>query len=118
MRKTVCFALVVALPLLSACDRFADMLDMPNPEKDTANAQAIGGACRQTGRSIEDCYALHPEVDKADIFSGWKTMSEYMNEHNLKEVPSVLSRVQKPAPQPSNEPPQSAEVPAPQVAAH
>lgn len=120
MRKTVCYALVAALPFLSACDRFADMLEMPNPVKDAANAEAIGGACRQTGRSIEDCYALNPEAQKAAVFSGWKSMNGYMMEHSLKEVPSVVLHGQAPALQPSDGSPQSTteHAPQPQVAAH
>jgi len=94
MRKTVCFTLTAMLPFLSACDRVADMLEMPNPTRETANAEAIGGACRQTGRSIEDCYALNPESPKASVFAGWKSMNEYMAEHSLKEVPSVVPSAQ------------------------
>jgi len=118
MRKTVCFIFVAVLPLLSACDRLADMLEIPDPGKEAANAKAIGSACRQTGRSIEDCYALHPESQKADILSGWKLMNEYMAEHSLKEVPSVVSHGQAPAPHLSLEPVQPAvtHVPQPQVA--
>ncbi|MCL2160919.1 MAG: hypothetical protein FWH56_03405 [Betaproteobacteria bacterium] len=90
MRKSICFVLVAVLPLLSACDRFADMLEMPNPARETADAEAIGSGCRQTGRSIEDCYALNPSARKSEIFSGWRSMNEYMMERNLKEVPSVV----------------------------
>ncbi|MCL2645190.1 MAG: hypothetical protein FWD51_07005 [Betaproteobacteria bacterium] len=115
MRKTVCFAFAAVLLLLSACDRFADMLEMPNPTRETANAEAIGGACRQTGRSIEDCYALNPDAQKSDIFTGWKSMNEYMAEKNLKEVPSVVPREQ--ALSPSNGLSQSAEAPAIQATA-
>ena len=82
--------------LMSGCDRLADALEIPNPAKEIANAEAIGGACRQTGRSIEDCYTLNPDAQKAAIFSGWKSMNGYMMEHNLKEVPSVVLSVQTP----------------------
>ena len=107
MRKTVCFALAAVLLPATGCDRLADMLELPNPGRDNANAEAIGSGCRQTGRSIEDCYALNPDVQKAAIFAGWKSMNGYMMENNLKEVPSVVSRAGTPV-----EPPQ------PQVAAH
>ncbi|MCL2644432.1 MAG: hypothetical protein FWD51_03125, partial [Betaproteobacteria bacterium] len=88
---------------------------MPNPTRETANAEAIGGACRQTGRSIEDCYALNPDAQKSDIFTGWKSMNEYMVENNLKEVPSVVPREQ--ALSPSSGLSQSAEAPAIQATA-
>jgi len=107
MRKTVFFVLV--LLLVTACDRLADMLELPNPGREVANAEAIGSACRQTGRSIEDCYALNPDVQKAAIFAGWKSMNGYMMEHNLKEVPSVVSRTETQA---------GVDTPQPQVAAH
>jgi len=104
MCKAVCLVLTAVLPLLSACDRLADILEMPNPAREAADAEAIGSACRQTGRSIEDCYTLNPGSRKADIFSGWKSMNDYMLERNLKEVPSVVSRTEASVPQPSNEP--------------
>lgn len=117
MRKTVCIILAAALPLLSACDRLADMLELPDPTQEAADAEAIGSACRQTGRSIEDCYALNPDAQKAAVFLGWKSMNDYMMEHNLKEVPSVVARN---APSLPAQPPQLLVPPAPQpqVAAH
>jgi hypothetical protein len=97
MRKTVCLALAAALPLLSACDRLVELLDIPDPAKEAASAeaegQAIGSACRHSGRSLEDCYVLNSTAQKAAIFSGWKAMNDYMMEHNLKEVPSQLPPV-------------------------
>lgn len=32
--------------------------------------QAIGAGCRQTGRSLEECYIRHPDADRAQIFTG------------------------------------------------
>ena len=100
MRKTVCLVCMAALPFLSACDRLVDLLDIPDPAREAAEAQAegeaIGSACRQTGRSIEDCYALNPAAQKAAVFTGWKSMNDYMLEHNLKEVPSLVSRNEAP----------------------
>ncbi|MDR1661444.1 MAG: hypothetical protein LBR95_03320 [Azoarcus sp.] len=94
MCKTLRLVLVAVLPFLSACDRLADLLEIPDPAKDAAKAeaegQAIGSACRQTGRSLEDCYTLNPEAQKAAIFMGWRAMNDYMMEHDLKEVPSQL----------------------------
>ena len=90
MHKTACFVLIAVLLLLSGCDRLADMLEMPDPARETADAQAIGSACRQAGRSIEDCYAINPDARKSSVFEGWKSMNEYMMEHALKEVPSLI----------------------------
>jgi hypothetical protein len=104
MRGTVCFALAAVLPFLSACDGLANMLELPNSPRETAEAEAVGSGCRQTGRSIEDCYRLNPDAPKAAVFSGWKSMNEYMLEHELKEVPSVVPRSEALAPQPSKKP--------------
>jgi hypothetical protein len=94
MTRIACLALAAALPLLSACDQLSEMLEIPNPAQEAARAeaegQAIGSACRQTGRSLEDCYVLNADAQKAAIFAGWKSMNDYMLEHNLKEVPSQL----------------------------
>ncbi|MDR2207435.1 MAG: hypothetical protein LBE22_00450 [Azoarcus sp.] len=114
MRKII--ALVAILPFLSACDRIADMLEMPDSARETVEAEAIGSGCRQTGRSIEDCYALNPEARKSAIFSGWKSMNEYMMEREIKEVPSVVSRNEVPAPQPDDKPAQATEPVDPAVA--
>jgi hypothetical protein len=75
------------------------MLEMPDSSREAAEAEAIGSGCRHSGRSIEDCYALNPDSQKAAVFSGWKSMNEYMTERELKEVPSVVSRTEPPAPQ-------------------
>lgn len=94
MRKTASLVLAAALPLLCGCDRLGELLEIPDPAREAAqtqaDGQAIGSACRQGGRSLEDCYALNPDARKAAIFAGWKTMNDYMMEHNLKEVPSQL----------------------------
>ena len=45
--------------------------------------RATGAACRQTGRSLEACYLRNPDADRAQIYAGWKEMSEYMAKNNL-----------------------------------
>jgi len=111
MRKTASVVLAVVLPLLCGCDRLSELLDLPDPARDaaraTAEGEAIGSACRQGGRALEDCYTLNPGAQKAAIFAGWKTMNDYMMEHNLKEVTPLLP---PPAPHPVAA---SAPVPAP-----
>ncbi|MDR2689079.1 MAG: hypothetical protein LBB76_04900 [Azoarcus sp.] len=100
MRPRLLFILA-ALPLLTACDQLTELLGLPNPSRIEAEGQAIGSACRQSGRSIEDCYMLNPNAQKAAVFAGWKAMNDYMMEHKLREVPSQL---QLPAPLPAPEP--------------
>ncbi|QEA11850.1 hypothetical protein [Comamonas flocculans] len=63
----------------------------------SAEAQAIGGACRFAMRGLEDCYTLNPKAAKAQIFAGWKEMDQYMRENKVEAVPSVLTQTGKPA---------------------
>lgn len=77
--------LIVLLPLffvLSGCDQIVELINKPK-----ANGKAIGAACRHSGRSLEDCYQRNSRVPKADIFAGWKEMSEYMQAKKISEVP-------------------------------
>lgn len=62
----------------------------PTPQE----SQALGASCRQTGRSLEECFERNPKADKSRIFEGWKEMNEYMAANNLKTL----------APQPPAEP--------------
>ncbi|WP_028453140.1 hypothetical protein [Chitinilyticum aquatile] len=82
--QTLC-KLMLALPLLLAlqgCDQINQALN-----KQQANGNAIGAACRHSGRSLEDCYRRNPKVPKADIFAGWKEMNEYMLTKKIDIVP-------------------------------
>jgi hypothetical protein len=45
--------------------------------------RATGAACRQTGRSLEECYRRNPDADRAQIFAGWREMQEYMTKEHL-----------------------------------
>lgn len=79
-----CCALLVSL---TGCEE----LGIPDPQKDAerkqAEGEAIGSACRHAGRSLEDCYTRNPKALKAAIFSGWRSMNDYMTENNLEVVP-------------------------------
>ena len=67
---------------LSACDQVNTLLN-----KQQANGKAIGAACRESGRGLEDCYKRNGRVAKADIFSGWREMNEYMISKKMEVVP-------------------------------
>ena len=90
---------------LGACERLSNALDLPDPQKTAALAEAegkaIGGACRQTGRSLEDCYALNAKAQKAAIFAGWREMNDYMTQNNLAIVPSQIAHPQAQTPAPT-----------------
>ncbi len=66
---------------LSACNWLNNVTGL---SKD-AN-KAIGAACRQTGRSLEECYLRNPEADKAAVYAGWREMQEYMVKQKLQEL--------------------------------
>lgn len=68
--------------LLAACD-LPGMGPDPRIALREAEGKAIGGACRQALRGIEDCYALNEKSPKTAIYSGWKEMDEYMRENKI-----------------------------------
>lgn len=84
-------ALIASLPL-AACNWVGNVSGL-NAE---AN-KALGASCRQTDRSLEECFRRHPQADQAQIFAGWKEMNEYMTKHKLQSV--------KPLPDPPKPPP-------------
>ena len=90
---------------LGACEQLSNALDLPDPHKTAALAEAegkaVGGACRHAGRSLEDCYALNVKAQKAAIFAGWREMNDYMMQNNLPTVPSQVAHPQAPAPAPA-----------------
>ena len=79
--------LPLLLPVLSACDQIA-VLDGSKARE--ADAVAVGGACRHAGRALEDCFAVYPDSPKAQVFAGWKEMSDYMRENKIEVVAPAL----------------------------
>ncbi|MBU6258248.1 MAG: hypothetical protein KGO01_07500 [Burkholderiales bacterium] len=53
-----------------------------------AEGKAVGGACRYSARSIEQCYEINKHVDKAAIFAGWREMNDYMRDNKLAAQPA------------------------------
>ncbi|MDF0605310.1 hypothetical protein HZU77_006560 [Neisseriaceae bacterium TC5R-5] len=76
------FWILVVLLSLTGCNWLGSVTGLT---KD-AN-KAIGAACRQTGRSLEECYLRNPDADKAAIYGGWREMSEYMVKNKLPDMP-------------------------------
>ena len=91
--------LAAACLLLSACEQLG--IDTPQSiaAAREADGKAIGGACRNAGRAIEDCFVMNKRADKSAIFAGWRDMNDYMRENNIEVVVPVLSG------QPPTEPP-------------
>lgn len=78
--------LITAIALLLAGCEIPGMGPDPKVAQREAEAKAIGSGCRHGLRSIEDCYSLNEEASKADIFTGWKEMDQYMRENKIEGV--------------------------------
>ncbi len=93
--------LVLMLPLLTACEMVYELLEIPDPQKQAAareaEGRAVGSACRHAGRSLEDCYTLNPDAEKAAIFLGWREMNDYMLMNEMEVVPSRIPHPRDPA---------------------
>src|SRR5450830_674872 len=79
--------------LLAACD-IPGMGPDPRIAQREADAKAIGGACKFGLRSIEDCYSLNEKASKADIFTGWKDMDQYMRENKIEGIRATVVKAE------------------------
>ena len=77
-------------------------LGLENPAaktaKEEADGKAVGGACRQSGRAIEDCYSIYSWLPRAAIYEGWRDMDAYMRDNKLETVEPQLPPVAAPVP--------------------
>lgn len=76
------YFLLPMLVLLAGCNWFNNVTGLAKESN-----KAIGAACRQTGRSLEECYLRNPEADKAQVYAGWREMHEYMVKQKLDTMP-------------------------------
>jgi hypothetical protein len=74
-----------ALPL-AACDQLGLNDGARIAAAREAEGKAIGGACRHSGRALEECYDMNAKTSKAAIFAGWRDMDGYMRENNIQIV--------------------------------
>jgi hypothetical protein len=93
---------------LGGCDQLGIETPAKTAERVTADAKAIGSACRHAMRAIEDCYVLNPKAEKSAVYAGWREMDEYMRENKLEGVAPVVPRpaasaASKPKPKPEDE---------------
>jgi len=82
---------VLAGMLLAGCDLLGIEGASAVAERRAAEGKAIGAACRNAARAIEDCYTLNRKADKAAIYAGWREMDDYMRENKLEPVPPQLT---------------------------
>jgi hypothetical protein len=89
MHTRISLALMLALAL-TGCDQINQKLGLEDPGKKDARLEAegkaVGSACRQSGRAIEDCYAIYTWVPKAGVFEGWREMDGYMRENKIDTI--------------------------------
>ena len=101
VRKIRSFLFIAGLLLaLSGCDAIQQKLGIEAPAAKAARLEgegkAVGGACRQSGRAIEDCYSIYSWLPKAAIYEGWRDMDVYMRENKLPTVEPQLPPPQPP----------------------
>ncbi len=92
-RPLLLLALVFGITLLAGCD----MLGIESAEKISAardaDGKAVGAACRQAARALEDCYAVYKKADRAAVYAGWRDMNDYMRENKIESVaPQVAAQ--------------------------
>ena len=85
---------------LSGCDAIQQRMGIVDPAAKAAQAEAdgkaVGGACRQSGRAIEDCYSIYSWLPKSSIYEGWRDMDAYMRDNKLETVEPQLPPVAPP----------------------
>lgn len=91
---------VVLLIGLAGCDMIQQEMGIEDPTvkaaRNDADGKAVGGACRQSGRAIEDCYSIYSWLPKASIYEGWRDMDAYMRDNKLETVVPQLPPVAAP----------------------
>lgn len=113
------FWVAILLIGLTGCERFNELANQAK-----FNGRAVGAACRHSGRALEDCFQRNPRIGKADIYSGWKEMNEYMLKQKLEVVAPPPDKPKKAMPvatveiggtgdEPGTEKPAPGDAPAP-----
>ena len=99
LRSPLVVALLVVL--FSGCDFVQQEMGIESPAakaaRDEADGRAVGGACRQSGRAIEDCYAIYSWLPKAAVYEGWRDMDAYMRDNKLETIAPQLPPPAPPA---------------------
>lgn len=84
----------------AGCEQVNQRLGLEDPAKKEARVEgegkAVGSACRQSGRAIEDCYSIYNWLPKAAIFAGWREMDAYMRENSIDTTAPVLPPAEPP----------------------
>lgn len=86
MRLRTALPVALLTVLLAGCEQLGVETPAQEAARAVAEGKAIGSACRQVGRALEDCYRLNAKVPKAAVFDGWRDMDGYMRENKISEV--------------------------------
>jgi hypothetical protein len=97
MPRRLLSLLLIATSLLAGCDLLGIEPASAIAAQKEAEGKAIGAACRQAARAMEDCFALNRKADKAAIYAGWREMSDYMRENKIEPVSPQLGAADKKA---------------------
>jgi hypothetical protein len=85
-REFIALLVLSSVVLLGGCD----LLGGEDPAKvaaaKEADGKAVGGACRHSGRALEDCYVMNPKAQKSAVYAGWRDMDSYMRENKIEAV--------------------------------
>lgn len=95
--------LLVILLGVTACDQIQQKMGVVDPAIKAARTEeegkAVGGACRHSGRAIEDCYSIYNWLPKAAVFTGWRDMDGYMRENKIETIEPLLPPPLPPPPE-------------------
>ncbi|MEO8298440.1 MAG: hypothetical protein ABI574_11595 [Burkholderiales bacterium] len=92
VRALILVAGLAGSAVLAGCDMLGIEPGSAVSARKEAEGKAVGSACRQALRAIEDCYTLNPKASKAAVFAGWREMDEYMRENKLEGIVPVIPR--------------------------
>lgn len=99
-KRLIATPLLVLLFNIAACDQIQQKMGVEDPAikeaRIEAEGRAVGGACRHSGRAIEDCYAIYSWLPKAAVFAGWRDMDSYMRENKIETIEPLLPPPQSP----------------------
>lgn len=88
---------------LAACDQIQQKMGIEDSAAKEARAEAdgkaVGGACRHSGRAIEDCYSIYTWLPKSAVYAGWRDMDGYMRENKIETIEPLLPPAPAPAPE-------------------
>ena len=94
---------ISVISLLSGCQFIDELTQDTTKIAKEKESFAIGAACRQSNKGIEDCFNDHEKIIKSKVLEGWKDMDIYIRE-NPPPTPPVALPIPTPQPNVPNVP--------------